>query len=642
MPRAFFPMALPLLLALPLGARSLAMLEPIVYTVRFPAPETHYAEVEVSVPSEGKSVVELAMPVWTPGSYLVREFSRNVEAVAAKSAAGDVLTVEKTRKNRWRIATRGAARIVASYRLYAREMSVRTDFIDASFALLNGAPTFLSLAPLPSGPAGEHRPHEVRLVLPPQWKVAVSALPEVTGAEVAGGPAHRFRAESFDQLVDSPIYAGNAVLHPFSVGGTPYVVVDEGEQEGGLWDGPRSAKDFARIAEEEAALWRLTPFPRYVLFNLVTESGGGLEHKDSSVLMTSRWRSRTRDGYVDWLGLASHELFHAWNGKRLRPIELGPFDYEEEVYTPSLWAVEGVTAYYEDLLVHRAGLSTRDELLKRLGKQIEEVETTPGAKVQPLADSSRDAWIKYYRRDENSANSSISYYTKGAVVAFLLDARIRQATGGRACLDDALRLAYSRHAGDRGYRPEELRAAFQEVAGVDLSSWLDGALLRAEPLDYAQALQWFGLRFSENEAGKGKEDKAEAGEKSGGGKERAGWLGFDPEAQGGRLVVTVVKRDTPAYRAGVNVGDEVLAIGDYRVPPDGWKERLKAYRPGDKETLLVARRERLLRLPIQFGEAPKAPYKLEVDPKATPEQRTHLTDWLRSSVTEEAKPAPAG
>ena len=587
-----------------------AMPEPISYTLRFPAPQTHYVEVEALVPTDGLPAIELMMAVWTPGSYMVREFSRNVEGVTAADEVGDPLPLSKTSKNRWRVETRGVPRVALRYRVYSREMSVRTNFVDEDFAILNGAPTFLTLA------GGSQRPHEVRVVLPPQWRASVSPLP---------GTDNVYRAPDFDTLVDSPLYAGNAPVYRFEVDGRPHFLVNEGE--GAVWDGPRSAADAERIVSEQAAFWGTVPYDRYVFFNLITESGGGLEHRNASVLMTSRWKSRTRDGHRDWLELVSHELFHAWNVKRLRPAELGPFDYEGEVYTRSLWFAEGTTSYYDALLLHRAGLSSQEDYLKKLSKDVEALQTTPGRLVQPLEESSFDAWIKYYRRDENTVNTGVSYYTKGAVVSFLLDARIRQATGGRRSLDDVLRLAWRRYSGERGFEREELRAAVAEVAGPGLDAWLAQALETTEELDYEPALAWYGLRFVESEeADDGKKEKKESKPE-----EPAGWLGVDTELQSGRLVVTQVRRETPAYDAGLNVGDEIVGLGDYRVPPEGWDERLKAYRPGQRETVLVARRERLMRLPVVFGEKPHLRWKLEPDPAATPEQRAHLEDWLRGA-----------
>jgi predicted metalloprotease with PDZ domain len=609
----------PLVLALALSGAGLpgaAMPEPISYTLRFPAPQTHYIEVEARVPTDGRPEIELMMAVWTPGSYLVREYSRSVEEVAAATETGEPLPVEKTVKNRWRIATRQAPRVVVRYRVYAHEMSVRNDFVDSSFALINGAATFLTLAN--DLEHNNRRPHEVRLELPAAWKVSASPL-----APLPGGGEHAYVADDFDNLVDSPLYAGNASTYPFEVAGKTHLLVNEGE--GSVWDGPRSAADARKIVQTEVDFWGGAPYPRYVIFNLLTENGGGLEHKNACTLMSIRWRARTREGYLEWLGLVGHEFFHAWNGKRLRPVELGPFDYEREVYTPSLWVVEGFTSYYGDLLVHRAGFSTAKEYLKGLSKSIEALQTTPGRKVQPLDESSFDAWIKYYRRDENSGNVTVSYYTKGEVVAFLLDARIRRATGGRKSLDDAMRLAFQRYSGERGYRPEELWKTFGEVAGTDLGGWLREAVDTTAELDYAEALDWYGLRFAPDE------DKPEA--KGAEPKEPpAGWLGMDVSSRDGRITVTAVKRGTPAYDAGVNVGDEILAIDDYRVPPDGLEGRLKSYRPGEKATLLVARRERLTRLPVTFGEKPKDRWKLEARPDATPAQKAHLTAWLEGKA----------
>ncbi|HEY2289749.1 MAG TPA: PDZ domain-containing protein [Thermoanaerobaculia bacterium] len=617
-----------LVLALALSGAGLPgapMPEPIAYTLRFPAPQTHYIEVEARVPTDGRPEVELMMAVWTPGSYLLREYARNLEQVTAAAETGEPLSIEKTAKNRWRIATRQAPRVVVKYRVYSREMSVRNNFVDSGFALINGAATFLTLAD------GRRRPHEVRLEPPAAWKVSASPL-----APLPGGGEHAYMAEDFDTLVDSPIYAGNARTYPFAVAGKPHLLVNEGED--GVWDGPRSAADAQKIVQTEVDLWGGAPYPRYVIFNLLTENGGGLEHKNACTLMSTRWRTRTREGYREWLGLVAHEFFHAWNGKRLRPVELGPFDYEREVYTRGLWVAEGFTSYYGDLMVRRAGFSTVKEYLKGLSGSIEALQTTPGRQVQPLDESSFDAWIKYYRRDENSSNSTVSYYTKGEIVAFLLDARIRRATGGRRSLDDAMRLAFQRYSGERGYRPKELWKTFGEVAGTDLGDWLHKAVDTTEELDYTEALDWYGLRFTPD-AEKTEKKDAEPQELP------TAWLGMDVSSHDGRITVTAVKRGTPAYDAGVNVGDEILAIDDFRVPPDGLEGRLKVYRPGGKATLLVARRERLTRLPVTFGEKPKDRWKLEARPDATPEQKAHLAAWLEGKAgraeEKEKKGAPA-
>ncbi len=581
--------------------------EPIAYTVRFPAPHTHYVSIEASIPTGGRPQIELMMAVWTPGSYLVREFARHVEAVNARTPAGVPLAIEKSRKNRWRVSSGGGDRVVVSYLVYGREMSVRTNWIEADFAIINGAPTFLTLAD-----DDTPRPHDVSLELPIGWGRSLTGLAPRTDL----GP-HAYRAADFDTLVDSPIVVGTPAVYEFEVDGRPHQLVNLGES--GVWHGPQSAQDVEKITRETYRMWGDMPYDRYLFLNMITEAGGGLEHRNSTLLMSSRWDTSSRRSYLRWLGTVSHELFHAWNVKRLRPIELGPFAYENEVHTKSLWVVEGLTSYYGDLGVHRAGLSTVEEYLEALSRQIRGLQTTPGREVQPVALASYDAWIKYYRADENSPNSSVSYYTKGAVIGFLLDMRIRAATGGTKTLDDVMRLAYARFSGERGFTPEEFRATTQEVAGADLSAWFRRALDTTEELDYTEALDWLGLEF----AGRS-EDTEDPDDRP----EEPGWIGLVTRVGNGRLLVNQVRRGTPAHEAGFNVDDEILAIGDYRVLPSQWRERISLTAPGSEISVMVSRRGAIKRLPIVVGTQPASQWDLQAVEEIAPEQERNLEAWL--------------
>jgi predicted metalloprotease with PDZ domain len=578
--------------AVPAAARNAA--EPIQYTVSFPAPHTHYAEITAVVPTSRRPTVELMMAVWTPGSYLVREFERNVENVAA-TAAGRALAIAKSDKNRWRIATTGAPTIEVRYRVYGREMSVRTNWIDAGFALLNGAPTFLTLTD------GLARPHDVTIVPAQGWAKSFTPMP-------AAGGTHRYRAADFDTLVDSPILVGNAAAYEFTVDGKRHLLVNEGEA--GVFDGAMAARDLEAIVRECRRVWGFLPYDRYVFFNLLTERSGGLEHKDSTVLMASRWATRTRAAYVSWLELASHELLHAWNVKRLRPVELGPFNYEQEVTTRSLWIAEGITDYFADLVVARAGLSSRDQLLNSLWSRINELQTSPGRLVQSAEQASFDAWIKYYRPDENSNNTTISYYTKGALLGFLLDAKVRKASGGKRTLEDVMIAAYQKYSGERGYTPEEFRAVAEQVAGVSLAEFWATAVAGTADLDYSEALQVFGLRF-------------------GPAPERASpWLGVTTRNEAGRLLVSQVRRESPAEAAGINVDDEIIAIDDFRILPERLDARLDQYRAGDRVRAVVARRDQLLPLDVTLGTEPARYGRLTVDPMAAEAAVQQRTRWL--------------
>jgi predicted metalloprotease with PDZ domain len=590
----------------PISAAAQTASEPIRYTLSFPAPHTHYIEVTAAVPTDGRNEIELMMAVWTPGSYLVREYARHVEGVTATGAGSRALAVEKSDKNRWRVATGGAPIVTVRYRLYAREMSVRTNWVEADFAMINGAPTFLTLA------GGPPRPHEVVIMPAAGWRTSVTALPPMNGG------SHRYRAADYDTLVDSPILVGNPAVYEFTIDGKPHALVNIGEA--GVFEGARAAKDVEAIIREQQRFWGSLPYDRYIVMNVLTAvpgqvAGGGLEHKDSTLLIASRWATRTRPSYLAWLELASHEIFHAWNVKRLRPVELGPFDYENEVLTRSLWVAEGVTDYYAELIVHRAGLSTQAEYLDALSNKIEEVQTTPGRAVQPAELASFDAWIRYYRPDENSPNASISYYSKGAVIAFLLDARIRKATGGAKSLDDVLRAAYPKFSGARGFTPDEFRAVAEQVAGVSLASFWDTAVEGTAELDYAEALEALGLRFRPVDA-----PRADRPARA--------WLGVTTRNDAGRLVVAQVRRDGPAQAAGLNVDDEVLAIDDFRVRADQLAPRLDQYKPGDRVRILVARRDQLRTLDLTLGSEPPRQWRIEVDPSATDTEQRQRAAWL--------------
>ncbi|MDP2055705.1 MAG: PDZ domain-containing protein [Acidobacteriota bacterium] len=577
------------------GSLSAQALEPIRYTLRFPAPHTHYFEVEAAIPTAGRPEVEVYMATWTPGSYLLREYQRHVEAVTAV-AGSNPLAVEKSSKNRWKIQTAGARSVTLRYRVYGREMTVRNNWVEAGFAMLNGAPTFITLVERAA------RPHEVRVELAPTWESVQTALLPV------GGAPNTFRAEDFDTLVDSPIIIGSPVTREFTVDGKKHVLVLEGDPS--LFDADRAAADVKKIVEAGRDVMGPLPYPHYYMLNMVVETGGGLEHKNSFLTMSGRYTTRNHRAYMGWLGLVAHEHFHAWNIKRLRPVELGPFDYENENYVKTLWVAEGFTDYYAEVLPRRAGLATRDEFLDGLSDAIEAVQTTPGRLVTPVDMSSYDTWIKQYRPDENTANTSVNYYPKGAVIAFLLDAKIRKSSNAARTLDTGMQWAMQRYSGDKGFTPGQFYQVMSEAAGTDLKSWFASAAESTDELDYREALDYFGLRFRPVDT-----------------RSARAFIGGGTRNDAGRLVVTSVRRGTPAIDAGLNVDDEILAIDDVRVRADGLAARLELYKPGDKISVLVARRDKLTRLEVTLGADPGRPWRLEVSPTATDEQKARLLAW---------------
>jgi len=572
-------------------------LEPIRYTVSFPAPHTHYVEIEASYPTEGRPSIELMMAVWTPGSYLIREYERHVEGLTAADPARTPLAVEKTRKNRWRISTNGAGTVWVRYRVYAHEMSVRTNWVDDEFALINGAATFITLVESPS-----RRRHDVRVVLPRAWTRSLSGM-------AAGLGENTYTAPDYDALVDSPIVAGTPSIYEFSVRGKPHYLVNFRERA--VWNGPQAARDLAKVAETIAEFWGNVPFDRYYFFNIVGSAKNGLEHRNSTVLNIPLEATSSREGYLDWLNLASHEYFHAWNGKRLRPVELGPFDYENEIYTRALWFVEGITEYYADLFLVRAGVATRDEYLDALSAQIRSLQTTPGRLEQSAEAASYDAWIKYYRTDENSPNTSISYYVKGAVIGFLLDANVRRLTAGSKSLDDVMHAMFAKFSSERGFSGADFRALVADAVGApkdrEMRAWLARALETTMELDYADALAWFGLQMT-----------------SPAGTPRP-YLGVTTRTENGKTTVTGIRRGSPAADAGLSLLDEIAAINGEPMPEGRFAERLARFSPGAKVTLTTTRRGTARSIDVVLAVDPRHGWQLSPLPGARSE---HLDTWL--------------
>ena len=327
--------------------------------------------------------------------------------------------------------------------------------------------------------------------------------------------------------------------------------------------------------------------------------------------MTSRWATRTRKTYLGWLHLVSHEFFHVWNVKRLRPVELGPFDYETENYTRSLWIAEGITEYYGPLTVRRAGLSTTEEYLSELSDAIRKLQTTPGRLVQSAEQASFDAWIKLYRPDREFREHDDQLLHERRDRGMAARCAHTRSHGRRDAnsLDDVMRTAFARYSGAKGFTTAEFKSVASEIAGVALDEFFRRTVESTEELDYGQALEWFGLRFKEPDHPGGAV---------------AGWA---THVDHGRLVVTKVPRDTPAAQSGINVDDEILAIDDFRVRPDQISKRLECYRPGDRVSILLARREVLKRVEVTLGEEPRR-WTLELLAAPTEKHRRNLAAWL--------------
>jgi predicted metalloprotease with PDZ domain len=457
----------------------------IHYTVHFPEPSGNYALVDAVIPTGKQVSVDLMMPVWTPGYYRVEDYAAKVHDLAARTPDGAALAVERTKPNRWRIPTNGAASIHVSYKLLCTGHSVTRSWVGPDLLVLNGGSAFVTLV------ENARRPHEVHLELPPSWKQSMTGLDPALD-----GKLHHYHAADYDTLVDSPILAGNLAVSTFDVDGSKHYVVAGGDTAS--WDGARAAVELEKLVQQHRRLWGPLPFRRYQLLFVVREKGGGgggLEHANSALMFTNPAATRGKEPNRNWLMFVSHEYCHAFNVKRLRPVELGPFDYERPPRTTGMWVAEGLTTYYGDLLVRRAGLCSADNYLARLSEHVGRLQKTPGRLIQTLDEASADVWSSSMSGVGGGAKT-VSYYVKGPVVGFLLDARIRRATDGAKSLDDVMRLAYRRYGGEKGFTADQFRQTAEEVAGVDLKEPFRKWLATTDELDYTEALEWFGLRFA--------------------------------------------------------------------------------------------------------------------------------------------------
>ncbi len=559
----------------------------------------HYVTVTMTAEATGDET-EIMMATWTPGSYLVREYAKFVDRIEARTVKGRgrPMDIEKISKNRWRVDTSRSKQFKVTYRIFCNTLSVRTNYVGHAYAVLNGAPSFLTI------PDQLDRPHTVTLELPDKWKRSATSLTPT------GDEPHRYVASNYDELVDSPIVAGNVSFYPFKVAGVEHALVNV--NEAGYWDGEKAARDLAKVVKAHHDLWGTVPYDRYLFINVIGGGGGGLEHDNCCLMMSSRWSFRSEGGYVGWLSLASHEFFHTWNIRRLRPKSLVKYDYENEVYTPSLWIAEGVTSYYEDLLLVRAGLMSSDEFLAGMGGSVSQVQRSKGSKVQSLRDSSHDAWIKFYRPESNSSDTTVSYYTKGSVVAFLLDAQIRKESEGQHSLDDVLRKLYAEHANPVGYLPSDFRRICSEMAGTDLSDWFSGAVDSTDDLQWQDLCNWYGFQVGDIKPLKPGEEASKPRERKPG---RTRWIGIG-------------EPDSPASKAGLSDSDEILAVNDLRLS-GGINSRIQQFKVGDAVTLLISREDKIMNVAVTIGSrAPTPNWGMSKYKKATDEQELNTERWL--------------
>ena len=561
----------------------------------------------VDAPAAGGQI--FALPAWIPGSYMIREFSRNIVRIRAESD-GQPVALTKLDKHSWQAAPLKdhAAALTLHYEVYAWDLSVRAAHLDQNHAFYNGTSVFLRVL------GQEDQPHVVDIQRPADeaaktWRVATS-LPELKAKRYGFGT---YIAANYDELIDHPVEQGDFALATFKAHGIPHDIVISGRVPN--LDLPRLSADLKKICETQIAFFepksRKAPMDRYVFMTLAVGDGyGGLEHRASTALICARAdlpstaaaSKEISDGYLQYLGLCSHEYFHTWNVKRIKPAAFAPYNLQVENYSPLLWLFEGFTSYYDDLMLVRAGVIAEPAYFKLLGKTIGSVLRGSGRTKQSVADSSFDAWGKYYRQDENAPNSIVSYYTKGSLIGLALDLSIRAKTGGKKSLDDVMRILWQRYGRDfyqggaRGVTPAEVEAIFDEISGGRFKPFFDKYIRGTEDLPLAKMLAPFGVKY--NDERKTAKPSLDAN------------LGKD----GNDCKLSSVHENGAAHQAGLSAGDILMAIDGLRVTAANLEALLSRYGVGSEIEVHAFRRDELMTFSVTLQGDRVPGISLTLDP----------------------------
>jgi len=569
----------------------------MAFTVSMEQPNTHYYHVVFRGEGMKDKTQDFKMPVWTPGYYQIMDYARNVLNFRAEDGPGNPLAWEKTAKNTWRVKSGKDASITVSYDVYAFNRSVADSYLDDERGFISPTGVFMHVA-------GRIQHPVTVTVRPYQNWTRVS-----TGLDPVEGRPNTFFAPDFDILYDCPILIGNQEILRFEVQGIPHVFAGINL---GTIDRAKFTADLKRMVESAVTLIGEIPYRHYT-FLAIGPGGGGLEHLNSTALTFNASGLTSPAGYKRWLSFVSHEYFHHYNVKRIRPIALGPFDYDRENYTNLLWVSEGISVYYEDVILNRAGLLSRDEVLERFQSSIARFENGSGHLFQSATESSFDTWMKFFSRGGNTANTTISYYDKGAALGMLLDFKIRNETKNQKSLDDVMRTLYRKFYKEkkRGFTDQEFREVCESEAGGSLSEIFEYAST-VKGIDYPRYFAYAGLDIDVQP------------------RELAGaWFGAAAQDQNGNLMILNVEMDSPALQAGLSVQDEIIALDGTRVTSRTMSEMLNSRKAGDKVRVLISRRNAIREVEVVLGKKTERNFRIKPLANPNPLQEAILKDLFR-------------
>ena len=590
-----------ILTALVLLNTILVFSQKVNYKLKMTNPQSHYFEVEMILEGLTDKQIEVKMPVWAPGSYLVREFSKNVNQVLAFDENKVAIKTVKTAKNTWQLqnALKGK-RISITYQVYAFELSVRTSFLDLTHGFVSGSGVFMYVS------NHQNLPGQIEITPYREFNVVSTALPKAK-ISVSSDSNKTFDFSNYDHLIDCPIEIGNQVEFQFMAAGFKHTVAMYGD---GNYDIEKLKVDMPKVIEAETQVFGENPNKEYLfIVHNVVDGQGGLEHMNSTTLSVNRW-SYSGAEYLGFLNLVAHEYFHLWNVKRFRPIELGPFDYDKENYTSLLWVMEGFTSYYDELIMRRAGFMSQEEFVSKMQNTINYVEGSVGSRVQSVAHSSFDAWIKAYRPNENSSNTTMTYYSRGQIIAAIFDVLIVDKYKGKKCLDDFMRFVYIKYAKElnRGISDKEFKMELEKFLEMDLTTFYAKYIDGTEIIPYGEYFSKVGIDVTYT------------------GTKRPSF-GASVKQEGGNVIVKSVRSGSSAEKAGISVNDEIIACNGFRVDQGSLEGTMNALKENEQVELLINRDDILFSTNVKILTYEKPQFSFTTTKNE--EQKIFRNYWLR-------------
>ncbi|MFN0298919.1 MAG: M61 family metallopeptidase [Burkholderiales bacterium] len=585
------------------------MKAPTRYTVRAARPEAHLFGVQCVVEAPDPDGQAFALPAWIPGSYMIREFAKHIVSIRAMTGKHPV-ALEKLDKHTWRAAPTSGP-LTVEIEVFAHDHSVRGAFLDATRGFLNGPCLFLRVL------GQEDHPCAIEFGPPAgargrSWRLVTAMTPDRIDKQGFG----TYRATDYDELIDHPVEMGTPAIATFRACGVAHTIAITGRHDTDL---ARLVRDMRRICVAQIRFFgEPAPMGRYVFFiNAVPDGYGGLEHRASTALICGRNdlpradMDKPTDEYRTFLGLVSHEYFHTWNVKRIKPAAFSPFDLDRENYTSLLWAFEGLTSYYDDLILARAGLISHKEYLTVIARNITGLARNPGRLRQSVAASSYDAWTKYYRQDENTPNAVVSYYLKGSLVGLCLDLEIRARTKHRKSLDHVMRALWAQYGQTGLGVPEDgIERAVEDVTGLRFRAFFDSSVHGTDELPLARVLKTVGIQMkmrqalSSTDRGGVAPNKESPGDAESSRRHRLVGLGMRTSIDGNEVKVTHVLEGSPAQAAGLAAGDVLVAIDGLRVNAKTYDAMVQRMRIGERAAVHAFRRDELSRFSLIAAGAP--------------------------------------